>query len=293
MRYYIVFQCDQCGKTFKNLGGLNSHKNYCAILQSRKNKPDPNEVIQCNICGQLLTRKFLDLHFKTKHDTTYTRISNEFVCKFCGKTYRDAGNLKKHIMYSCNNNPDKTILKKKKSHSEVWNKGKTKETDERVYKQSASLKESYSSGRVIPPFKGKHHSDFSKKLQSDAQLALDHSNNCRRTHGKGGYIDGIYMMSRYELAYYVYMRDTHQDIRRCDKTFTYEYEGKKHHYTPDFIVNNRVVEIKGFETPVDIIKYAAVENLQVLYLDDIQHCFTYCKEKYNVEDVAQLYDTKR
>ena len=45
MRYYIVFQCDQCGKTFKNLGGLNSHKNYCAILQSRKNKPHPNEVI--------------------------------------------------------------------------------------------------------------------------------------------------------------------------------------------------------------------------------------------------------
>ena len=83
MRYYIMFQCDQCGKTFKNLGGLNSHKNHCTTLQARKSKPDPNEVVQCTICGQRLSRKFFDLHFKSKHDAVHT--STDFVCEFCGK----------------------------------------------------------------------------------------------------------------------------------------------------------------------------------------------------------------
>lgn len=286
-----MFQCKECGKSFKSLGGLNSHKNHCADIQARSKILDPNELMECDICGQVLQRKFMNNHCRIKHVSNNEKVA--FVCELCGKLYHDAGNLKKHILHSCQNNPNKVPLKRKISQSTVWNKGKTKESDERIYKQSVSLKARYDSGEFSPPFKGKHHTDAAKKRQSDAQLMLDHSNNCRRTHGKGGYIDGIYMMSRYELAYYIYMRDMHRDIRRCDKTFTYSYEGKQHHYTPDFIVDGQIVEIKGFETPVDVTKYSVVDGLKVLYLDDIKHCFTYCLEKYGVEDVIELYDMKQ
>lgn len=48
---------------------------------------------------------------------------------------------------------------------------------------------------------------------------LNHGHKGRRTHGKGGYIDNLYLMSTYELVYYVYMRDNEHDIQLCNLRF--------------------------------------------------------------------------
>jgi hypothetical protein len=288
-----MFQCDQCGKIFKNLGGLNSHKNHCANIQARENKPDPNEVVQCNVCGQHLSRKFLDLHFRTKHNDSQN--SPIFVCEFCEKTYRDAGNLKKHVLYYCSSNPNKNVLEikkinKKKSNSSVssvWNKGLTKDVDLRIAKCATSLKNYYSTHPGA--FAGKKHSEETKALLSVKMTEYNHSNNRRHSHGKHGYFDGVYFMSTWELAYYIFSKENGHEIIRCDKRFKYQWKGKDHYYTPDFIEDGVFVEIKGWETELDKAKYEVVDNLKVVYYNDIKQMIRFVQDLYSVEDISDLY----
>lgn len=54
-----------------------------------------------------------------------------------------------------------------KSKGKVWNKGLTKETDERVARHSLSLKEGYSSGRLVPHNLGKKHTEEEKHRISE------------------------------------------------------------------------------------------------------------------------------
>ena len=51
--------------------------------------------------------------------------------------------------------------------------------------------------------------------------------------------------SSWELAFYIYHKDNNIDIDRCVKSFPYVVNNKTHYYFPDFIVDNKLIEIKG------------------------------------------------
>lgn len=220
-------------------------------------------------------------------------VRNDLYCRYCGKQCKNLNSLTQHEI-RCKENPNRIsnsdTFKEYRATHEVWNKGLTKETDKRVRKQSDSLKENnvISSGT----FHGRKHSNEAKKKISEKLTEYNHSNNRRHSHGKHGYYDNIYFMSTWELAFYIYTKDnaTYSDIIRCNKRFSYEYENKKHYYTPDFICDGTIIEIKGWETELDKIKYSAVENLKVLYSKDIQPMIDYVKSKYCVTDISDLYD---
>lgn len=105
--------------------------------------------------------------------------------------------------------------------------------------------------------------------------------SCRSHHG---YYKGIYCDSTFELAYLIYCLDHNIDIKRCNEVFEYEYEGKKHHYHPDFIVNGEIIEIKNYYREINDIKLNAVNKpIKILYYDDLIPIFDY---------VAKTYDKK-
>lgn len=51
----------------------------------------------------------------------------------------------------------------------AWNKGLTKETNEKLKIAGEKLKEKYKNGELTPSFKGRHHSDETKKKLSEIQ----------------------------------------------------------------------------------------------------------------------------
>lgn len=58
--------------------------------------------------------------------------------------------------------------------------------------------------------------------------------------------NGIYFHSQPELALYIYLVDHNIPFKYHVSTyFTYEYDGKLHKYYPDFIIDGKIVEIKG------------------------------------------------
>ena len=58
---------------------------------------------------------------------------------------------------------------------------------------------------------------------------------------------GLQFDSSWELAFFIFNDDNHKDIKRCSKSFTYFYNGKKHNYIPDFEINETYYEIKGLQ----------------------------------------------
>lgn len=57
--------------------------------------------------------------------------------------------------------------------------------------------------------------------------------------------NGIRFDSTWELALYIFAIDHCEPIIREPKRFKYEVAGKMHYYTPDFLYNDELVDIKG------------------------------------------------
>ena len=57
--------------------------------------------------------------------------------------------------------------------------------------------------------------------------------------------NGLKFDSKDELRFYKKCKLLNLQITRCDLLFEYFYEGKKHFYNPDFIVNGILFEVKG------------------------------------------------
>lgn len=76
---------------------------------------------------------------------------------------------------------------------------------------------------------------------------------------------------------------------RCNDRFRYELHGKNHYYTPDFIEDGYFVEVKGWETELDKLKYTLVDNLKVIYYNELKQMIKFVQNLYNVEDISTLY----
>ena len=209
-------------------------------------------------------------------------------CKNCGKEFTE-----KYSKW-CNGN-----FCCKECARSYSSKGKRQEINERTkYSLIAHYENLYNKhpkecsvcGNVIP---------YSKRKQKTCSMKCAHimGTQTKRKNGsnlgggyrlkghrksKKGYYKGIYCDSTYELAYLIYCLDHNIDIKRCNESFEYEYEGKKHRYHPDFVVNGEIIEIKGYHTDLVDIKLKSVDKpIKILYYEDMKDVFDYVCKTYN------------
>ena len=95
--------------------------------------------------------------------------------------------------------------------------------------------------------------------------------------------------SSWELAYVIYCLDHKIDIKRNTEKRTYEYNGKIKNYIPDFIVEGKLVEIKGYKTDEWLAKLSANPDVKVLYEKDLQPILDYVIMRYSKKFV-ELYE---
>ena len=107
---------------------------------------------------------------------------------------------------------------------------------------------------------------------------------------KAGYYKGIYCGSTYELVWVIYNIDHNIPFER----FNGYLENSKIKYFPDFLVNGKIIEIKGFHTnEVDMKTELAIESgyeIDVLYKNDLEYAFDYVYNKHNTKTLESLYD---
>lgn len=272
-----LFICKYCGKEMNSGRALGGHVTKCLSNQNRTT--NKGKKIQQN-----------------SNNSEFNRVRDDLFCQYCNKQYKSLNSLKNHER-RCANNVNKLDCQsninainalKEYNKNGSWNKGLTKETDERVKRSAENISESLKGEKN--PFYGKHHSKKTKRLLSKKMKEYNHLNSKRNSWAKMGWYDNIWMMSTYELAYYIYTKDLGENIVRCTDRFKYEYLNESHYYTPDFIVNNNYIEIKGYETEKDFAKYKVVNNLVVLRYNEIKPMIEYVKQKYKVSSIEELYD---
>ena len=145
---------------------------------------------------------------------------------------------------------------------------------------------------------GSEHTKLGKTCNKFCMRQLI-SNSCRGKTGgyregsgraKTGYYKGIYCGSTYELCWVIYQLDHHIAFSRFDGCI--ESGGRK--YFPDFLQNNKIVEIKGFEHKASVDRKTKIANehgyeVIVLRKPDLKHCFDWVTNKYT-KKYETLYD---
>lgn len=131
-------------------------------------------------------------------------MEESYICKFCEKVCKNANSLRNHERL-CKENPEKQESSWIKFNHErgAWNKGLTKETDERVNKQSKTLTEEYKFGRLVNAIKGTKYSDEHKKKISESrkQYLIEHPDKVPyliNHHSKGDSYPEKYLKSVFE-----------------------------------------------------------------------------------------------
>lgn len=108
--------------------------------------------------------------------------------------------------------------------------------------------------------------------------------------------NNVHFDSSWELALYIYAIDHKISIIREPCTLSYIDNNKKRYYTPDFLFNNELVEIKGnqffdknnnliniYTKKIEIAKLKCINdnNVKLLRYTDIKYAIDYCIDKYN------------
>lgn len=120
--------------------------------------------------------------------------------------------------------------------------------------------------------------------------SINSSKQLRRGGGKKGWYKGFHCDSTYELAYVIWHLDHNVHIERCTEYREYTYKGKVQRYTPDFIVDGNIIEIKGFLSERASAKLE--QHSDVILVDKVAIIpyIKYVKDHYKVYNIEDLYE---
>lgn len=208
-----------------------------------------------------------------------------YTCPYCGKSYKGLG-LKGHIWAKHTEQGRFTRLKNAKKYGfqkggKTWNKNLTKNNDERVKKGSKNLNNYFKTHSGT--FTGKKHSVESKEKISKSLQKNPNGGGLRQGSGRGkkGWYKGYFCDSSWELAFVIYNLDHQVKFIRNTIKYEYEYKGKKHFYIPDFIIDGKFIEIKGYFTESFEEKCKQFPYpLQIIGKVEIQKYLDYVIQKY-------------
>jgi hypothetical protein len=208
-------------------------------------------------------------------------------CTYCNKTISNAGSLAAH-QKRCKLNISR-VTWGFSTDSVPWNKGMA--GDLRV-KHTAKSKANISAG-LIGKSTGKASTPDKEleRIRKISDKAKMNNGGYRQGSGRGkkGWYKGFFCDSSWELAYVVYCLEHNISIIRNIEKRQYVWEKKIRNYIPDFIVEGKVTEIKGYKTKQWLAKLEANPDVTVLYEKDLEPVLDYVKSKYG-KDFISLYE---
>ena len=274
-----MLNCQYCNKEAKNLQGLRKHERHCYSNPDRRPQAGADTSVNAYF---------------------------ECYCSFCGRLCTSRNSLINHQRL-CKSNPDAVLPNTLgiKRNKPAWNKGLTKDTDERVLRQAENAIAGYKKWREEnPDYSWSSSSGCLEDTVAEAARRKKISESMKknpgaggRRHGSGrgkkGWYKGFFCDSTYELAYIIYNLDHNIKFKKCSRVYTYEYQGKLHKYYPDFeLPDGSIVETKGYHSEVVDAKTASVTDrpIMVLYQKDLQYAFDWVKQNYTYSDLSDLYE---
>lgn len=155
-------------------------------------------------------------------------MEQDYICKFCGKVCKNANSLRNHERL-CKSNPEHQVSSWIKFNHErgAWNKGLTKETDERVRRYGKTTSTRYKgTGKFSHP----HSEEHKQKMR---ELAIQRHLGGWHTSRTFDY-KGIKLDSQYELDVAKELDENQIKWERPTYFIWKDENGIEHRYYPDF-----------------------------------------------------------
>lgn len=181
----------------------------------------------------------------------------------------------------------KQKIKIKNKGQVPWNKEKE---EEKIYKMCPVCKEEF---RV--------RQSESKKIYCTKKCYLE-DNKCEfrknglggirkgSGRGKSGWYKGFWSDSSWELAWIIFNIDHDIVFERNKSGFVYIFNNKQYKFYPDFILNDKYYEIKGYMDEKNLSKLEQFkEKLIILNKKEIEPYLKYVIEKYG-KNYIELYE---
>ena len=167
----------------------------------------------------------------------YHQLNDKWVCELCERELTSRQAVTSHI-YRTHTNPGISFGGHQKGKP-AWNKGLSKETDERVLENSIALSLA-TKGRP-----GRPHTEQSKRKISLAKSINNRGGRCKWFEVAGQKVQGTWEQNaalKFEELGIEWIK-----LKTNQHTFDYEMDGKIKCYTPDFYLPtyNVYLELKG------------------------------------------------
>lgn len=219
-------------------------------------------------------------------------MEQDYICKFCGKICKNANSLRNHERL-CKSNPERQESSWVKFNHErgAWNKGLTKETDERLKLRGEKLSNNYKNGVIINANKGKHHTEEEKKNLSIKRKQFLKENPDKvpyllNHHSKGDSYPEKYFKEVLENEKIEYKQNYYQigyflDFAWPDRKLYLEIDGEQHYVDKRIIEHDRVrtanLENEGW-TCIGRVRWSNYQKLNKIEKKDfLQKLFTKLK----------------
>lgn len=227
-------------------------------------------------CSKSCSKSFIAKKVKNrKSNLPITEIDLEFLhtknikeqkwkCSHCGACFPTRKVLYLHTGEH-HSNYDETGKKV------IWNKGLTCETSSIMRKIVATKAEKYKNGELVGSFKGKHHTEKSKKLISEKLSINNKGGRCKWFEVDGQKVQGTWEKNVCEILSNENIR--WKKIKNHTLSFKYDVNGVVKTYTPDIHLLDYDIklEIKGYWWGDDKNKMQRVRdcntNTKVMIID--------------------------
>jgi very-short-patch-repair endonuclease len=207
-------------------------------------------LCSCLCCKNVVSSNNLATHYKSKqclsgftstksHATIVT--PQDLTCVFCNKQCKNKNSYRQHSI-RCNKNPNAIQVKRpignKTKERTPWNKGLTKESDERVKKNAVktqtTMKKLYDSGYRTPTQMQSYWTDEKRKQKSEWRKKLHKDNP--ETHPNRRLAGNRNKMTYPEKVAYDWLTSNQIKFKHNELIGI---------FYPDFVIGSIIIEIDG------------------------------------------------
>jgi len=218
------------------------------------------------------------INYWTKKKLGLLKVDNEVSCKFCNKICKNSNSQRNHSRL-CKFNPNKQstffetnsndLRIKNKVHKNQYIKAKelglpkpqiSEETREKLRQNLKNIDKN-----ILKKRNEKTSETICKKMAKGEWHTFK---DCKNYEYKGVILNGSW-----ELKYAMYLDEKNISWKRCDESFPYIFNNKKHRYIPDFylIDDDTYIEVKGYVLDKDYAKWNQFpKKLKVLFKKDLE-----------------------
>ena len=278
----MKYVCKFCNDVRKNANSLRNHERLC------KNNPNKQDNSPSQKTKDKIAESLKNIAKKKRSNEIIKYFLNPVYCAKCNKPLKFSKRNGKFCNHSC-----------AASFTNIQRGSRTQITKDKISKTINENKLIYCVGNIcildyrkcefcehiylINPKSTRKNCGSSECKFKQRSKSAQGSGGYRQGSGRGkhGWCRGIYCDSSWELAYVLYNTDHNIRFERNKEGFEYEFENKIRKYFPDFIVDGKYVEIKGYDSPQWQAKLEQFPHkIEVLQKEEIKKYIDYASKKY-------------